>query len=43
VTIDGERFSHIIDPRTGQPAKEVRSATVVCPDAELADALATAV
>ncbi len=43
VTIDGERFSHILDPRTGYPAKEVRSATVVCPDAELADALATAV
>jgi thiamine biosynthesis lipoprotein len=43
VTIDGERFSHIVDPRTGYPAKGVRSATVVCPDAELADALATAV
>lgn len=43
VTIDGERFAHIIDPRTGYPAREVRSATVVCPDAELADALATAV
>ena len=43
VTIDGERYSHIIDPRTGYPAREVRSATVVCPDAELADALATAV
>jgi thiamine biosynthesis lipoprotein len=41
--IDGERFSHIIDPRTGYPAKEVRSATILCPDAELADALATAV
>ena len=43
VTIDGERFSHIVDPRTGYPAREVRSATIVCPDAELADALATAV
>jgi thiamine biosynthesis lipoprotein len=43
VIIDGERYSHILDPRTGYPAKEVRSATVVCPDAELADALATAV
>jgi thiamine biosynthesis lipoprotein len=43
VTIDGERYSHILDPRTGYPAKEVRSATIICPDAELADALATAV
>ena len=43
VVIDGERFSHILDPRTGYPAKEVRSATIVCADAELADALATAV
>ena len=43
VIIDGERFSHILDPRTGYPVKEVRSATIVCPDAELADALATAV
>ncbi len=43
VMIDGERFSHILDPRTGYPAREVRSATIVCPDAEFADALATAV
>jgi thiamine biosynthesis lipoprotein len=43
VEIAGQRFSHILDPRTGYPAREVRSATIVCPDAELADALATAV
>jgi thiamine biosynthesis lipoprotein len=43
VTIDGVRHSHILDPRTGYPARGVRSATVVCPSAELADALATAV
>ncbi len=43
VVIDGERFSHILDPRTGYPAKQVRSATILCPDAELADALATGV
>jgi thiamine biosynthesis lipoprotein len=43
VEIDGERYSHILDPRTGYPAREVRSATIVCPDAELADALATGV
>ncbi len=43
VMIDGERHSHIIDPRTGRPVKGVRSVTVVYPDAELADALCTAV
>jgi FAD:protein FMN transferase len=33
---------HILDPRTGQPAGEVASATVVAPTAMLADAIATA-
>lgn len=41
--LDGERYSHILDPRTGYPVQELRSVTVVCPDAELADALATGV
>ncbi len=43
IEIDGVRYSHIIDPRTGRPVQEVRSVTVVCPDGELADALATGV
>jgi thiamine biosynthesis lipoprotein len=42
VEIDGVRYAHIIDPRTGWPVRGVRSVTVVCPDGELADALATA-
>lgn len=33
---------HILDPRTGQPADEVASVTVVAPTAMLADAVATA-
>ncbi|MFK7970900.1 MAG: FAD:protein FMN transferase [Bacteroidia bacterium] len=41
--IDGVRYAHIIDPRTGWPAKGLVSVTITCPDAELADALATAV
>lgn len=39
----GARFSHIIDPRTCRPVQEISSVTVICPSAELADALATAV
>ena len=41
-TADGRRYAHILDPRTALPTVGVASATVVCPDAELADALATA-
>jgi len=39
---DYERGQHILDPRTGEPAVDVVSATVVAPSAMLADALATA-
>ena len=39
----GQRYAHIIDPRSGYPTTGIKSVTVVCPDAELADALATAV
>lgn len=42
VTIDGKKYAHIIDPRTGMPAEGLKSVTVICPNAELADALATA-
>jgi len=35
-------YSHIVDPRTGQPAGHVLSATVVAPNATDAGALATA-
>ncbi len=38
----GRRYSHIVDPRTGQSAEGVLSATVLAPQAARADALATA-
>ena len=43
IEVDGVRYAHILDPRTGFPARDVMSVTIVCPDAELADALATGV
>jgi len=42
-TIDGQRFSHIVDPRTGRPVESIPSATVIARDALTADALATAI
>lgn len=40
-TSNGKRYSHIIDPSTGYPTTEVKSATVLSPDAEISDVLAT--
>jgi thiamine biosynthesis lipoprotein len=42
VDIDGERYGHVIDPRTGWPARGVLSASVIAPSAAYADALSTA-
>lgn len=39
--INGQWFSHIIDPRSGLPASHVVSASVIAPTAAEADALAT--
>ncbi|MCF0234711.1 MAG: FAD:protein FMN transferase [Thermoguttaceae bacterium] len=43
VEIDGVRYSHIVDPRTGEPLTRRCAATVVAPTATAADALASAV
>jgi thiamine biosynthesis lipoprotein len=42
IEVDGRRYGHVIDPRTGRPATGVLSASVVSSDAATADALATA-
>ncbi|KIA96157.1 thiamine biosynthesis protein ApbE [Pedobacter kyungheensis] len=42
-TIGGKRYSHTIDPKTGLPVSGVKSVSIICPSAELADALATPV
>ena len=39
---EGRRYSHILDPRTGWPATDVFTATVLAPTAAEADALSTA-
>jgi thiamine biosynthesis lipoprotein len=40
--VDGIRYGHVIDPRSGWPARGVLSASVVTTDAATADALSTA-
>ncbi|GJQ28570.1 MAG: thiamine biosynthesis lipoprotein ApbE [Phycisphaerae bacterium] len=42
VEIDGVRYAHLVDPRTGLGSSRRVSATVIAPRGELADALATA-
>jgi len=41
--INGVRHSHIIDPKTGHPVRGLQSVTVLSPDAELCDVVATSV
>lgn len=43
VEIDAIRYSHVIDPRTGQALTGRRSATIIAPNSTTSDALATAV
>ena len=42
VEVDGVRYSHLVDPRTGLGLTTSIAVTVVAPDATLADALASA-
>jgi thiamine biosynthesis lipoprotein ApbE len=40
--VGGRRVSHIVDPRSGQPAERIASASVLAADCATADALSTA-
>jgi FAD:protein FMN transferase len=43
IMIDGKKYSHTIDPKTGLPARGIKSVTIISPNAEIADAMATPV
>lgn len=39
--IDGKKYSHTIDPKTGFPVRGISSVSIISPNAELCDALTT--
>ena len=43
ITINGKKYSHTIDPRTGLPVTGIKAVTIITTHAELADAMATPV
>ena len=43
VVIDGQKYSHTINPKTGLPVTGIKSVTIVSTNAEVADAMATPV
>lgn len=43
ITIEGKKYAHTINPKTGLPVSGIKSVTIICPNAEIADAMATPV
>jgi FAD:protein FMN transferase len=41
VMINGQKYSHTINPKTGLPIRGIKSVTIISPHAEIADAMAT--
>jgi thiamine biosynthesis lipoprotein len=43
IMINGKKYSHTINPKTGFPVTGIKSVTIITPNAEVADAMATPV
>jgi len=43
ITVNGKKYSHTINPKTGLPVTGIKSVTIISPNAEIADAMATPV
>lgn len=43
IVINGIKYSHTINPKTGLPVTGIKSVTIISPNAEIADAMATPV
>lgn len=43
IMVDGKKYSHTINPRTGLPVTGIKSVTIITTSAEIADAMATPV
>ena len=43
VMIDGKKYSHTLNPKTGLPVTGIKSVTIITPNAEIADAITTPV
>ncbi|WP_233164630.1 FAD:protein FMN transferase [Pedobacter sp. ASV28] len=43
IKINGQKYSHTINPKTGLPVTGIKSVTIISPNAEIADAMATPV
>jgi thiamine biosynthesis lipoprotein len=41
IWVNGRKYSHTINPKTGLPISGIKSVTILTPNAELADALTT--
>lgn len=43
IMVNGVKYSHTINPKTGLPVRGIKSVTIITPNAEIADAMATPV
>jgi FAD:protein FMN transferase len=43
ILVNGRKYSHTINPKTGLPIRGIKSVTIISPNAEIADAMATPV